>query len=185
MYSLDKIEVNINSIKQDKRTTHTTNQTPAYPKSVFFIRPCLCPCLPNSTPKVKPKTRASCFTLITLLSPSIRPTPPSPGFGFPTFACISVGPLPSTLAGASLTWGPALSYLTSYHSLKTGVPTPCLFFTERSKSPFKVIFLYREIKVIFQKCLKCKTIKNGYIIFLHKTPLAFHCPDSLISPFVV
>lgn len=140
MYSLDKIEVNINSIKQDKRTTHTTNQTPAYPKSVFFTRPCLCPCLPSSTPKVKPKTRASCFTLITLLSPSIRPTPPCPDFGFSTF-CLHLSRSPSFHACC------CLAHVGPCPLLSDFLPQP------RNWCPYPLSVLHGEIKVIFQSHL--------------------------------
>lgn len=62
-----------------------------------------------------------------------------------------------------------------------------LFFTGRPKSSVKVLFLHWEIKVIFLKFLKWKIISKKWLchFFLHRTLMAFHGPNCLISPFVV
>lgn len=77
------------------------------------------------------------------------------------------------LTAAQLIYGTIISYLAFSHNLEIGFFAFCL--------PSIKSILHREIKVIFQNILKWKSFQNNdYIIFLRKTPLAFHPPNSFV-----
>lgn len=150
----------------------------ASPKSVFFIWLSFCSCLPNSAPKVKPKTWGSFFSPPGILH--TQTIPPHSVFHL-LHRSQSVSFLPCFLLLCSL----------QHHHLLSGfLPQPRNWFPCPLSTP------HRVIKVIFQSHLSIqgdqsnrlemfemqKPLKMIMSFFLYRTSLAFHCSDSVIPP---